>query len=149
MQTVKRPRTIQVPVSGRPTRASSHSNLLDNDRYERRPRRGSDSEYGRRPRSITPERNGHDLALMSGFKRLPNQDTSDKPVRATLVKLKPTDGEGMSHMNAYRFYLSLRVPIPNLGPGVCPVMHAIVFVSRENREYSRTTVEKLYCTRFR
>ncbi|XP_060797348.1 tight junction protein ZO-3 isoform X2 [Neoarius graeffei] len=93
--TVKRPRTIQVPVSGRPTRASSHSNLLDNDRYERRPRRGSDSEYGRRPRSITPERNGHDLALMSGFKRLPNQDTSDKPVRATLVKLKPTDEYGM------------------------------------------------------
>ncbi|MCJ8737718.1 hypothetical protein PDJAM_G00027270 [Pangasius djambal] len=92
--TVKRPRTVQVPASGRPTRASSQSNLLD-DRYERKPRRGSDSGYGRPPRSNTPEHNGHDLALMSGFKRLPNQDTSDKPIRATLVKLKPTDEYGM------------------------------------------------------
>ncbi|KAG7327546.1 hypothetical protein KOW79_009152 [Hemibagrus wyckioides] len=92
--TVKRPRTVQVPVSGRPTRASSQSNLLD-DRYERKPRQGSDSGYGRRPRSTTPERNGHDLALMSGYKRLPNQDAPDKPIRATLVKLKPTDEYGM------------------------------------------------------
>ncbi|KAM9460816.1 tight junction protein ZO-3 isoform 2-T2 [Clarias gariepinus] len=90
--TVKRPRTIQVPASGRPTRASSQSNLLDS---ERRPRRGSDSGYGRRPRSTTPEHNGHDLPLMSGFKRLPNLEASEKPIRATLVKLKPTDEYGM------------------------------------------------------
>ncbi|XP_046713350.1 tight junction protein ZO-3 isoform X2 [Silurus meridionalis] len=92
--TVKRPRTVQVPVSGRPTRASSQSNLLD-DGYERKPRYGSDSGYGRRPRSTTPERNGHDLPLMSGFKRLPSQDSAEKPIRATLVKLKPTDEYGM------------------------------------------------------
>ncbi|XP_053490755.1 tight junction protein ZO-3 [Ictalurus furcatus] len=93
--TVKRPRTIQIPASGRPTRASSQSNLLDNDRYDRKPPRGSDSGYGRRPRSTTPERNGHDLPLMSGYKRLPNLDASDKPIKATLVKLKPTDEYGM------------------------------------------------------
>uniref|UniRef100_A0AAR2JET8 Tight junction protein 3 n=1 Tax=Pygocentrus nattereri TaxID=42514 RepID=A0AAR2JET8_PYGNA len=93
--TVKRPRTIQIPASNRPTRAASQSNLLDNDRYERRPRRGSDSEYDRRPRSVTPERNGHDLPLMSGFKRLPNQDITEKPIRTTLIKKKPTDEYGM------------------------------------------------------
>ncbi|XP_062868812.1 tight junction protein ZO-3 isoform X2 [Trichomycterus rosablanca] len=93
--TVKRPRTIQVPASNRPTRSSSQSNLLDSNQYDQKPGRGSDSGYSRRPRSITPERNGHDLALMSGFKRLPNRDTMDKPVRATLVKKKPTDEYGM------------------------------------------------------
>lgn len=127
LQTVKRPRTVQVPVSGRPTRASSHSNLLD-DRYERKPRQGSDSGYGRRPRSTTPERNGHDLALMSGYKRLPNQDAPDKPIRATLVKLKPTDGEGMSHKAIFR---NEGFPqIPNVGPGVPPVIAYCCFIEQ-------------------
>ncbi|XP_063056567.1 tight junction protein ZO-3 isoform X2 [Engraulis encrasicolus] len=112
--TVKRPRVIQIPVTTRPTRAMSSSNLLDNptrptramsssnlleDPNHRRPRRGSDTySYDRGPqrgRSASPPRNGHDLPLMSGFKRLPNQDAPDKPIRATLIKKKPTDEYGM------------------------------------------------------
>ncbi|XP_076134886.1 tight junction protein ZO-3 [Alosa pseudoharengus] len=97
--TVKRPRVIQIPISTRPIRAQSSSNLLADDPNHRRPRRGSDSpSYGRAPRrgrSASPERNGNDLALMSGFKRLPQQDSPDKPVRTTLIKKKPTDEYGM------------------------------------------------------
>ncbi|XP_062412934.1 tight junction protein ZO-3 isoform X5 [Sardina pilchardus] len=97
--TVKRPRVIQIPVTTRPTRAQSSSNLLADDPNHRRPRRGSDSpSYGRAPRrgrSASPERNGHDLALMSGFKRLPQQDSPDKPIRTTLIKKKQTDEYGM------------------------------------------------------
>lgn len=155
LQTVKRPRTVQVPASGRPTRASSQSNLLDNDRYERKPRRESDSGYGRRPRSATPEHNGHNLALMSGYKRLPNQDAPEKPIRATLVKLKPTDGEGMSHRATFRMegwilLIPLEHPPLILGPGVTPVIVDIVlFLSREGRGYSRNNVKNLYCNGFR
>ncbi|KAK1805917.1 hypothetical protein P4O66_012962, partial [Electrophorus voltai] len=93
--TVKRPRTVQIPSSSRPTRAASHSNLLDGDRRERSPRRISDSGYDQRPRSSTLDRNGHDLPIMSGFKRLPYQDVPEKPISTTLIKKKPTDEYGM------------------------------------------------------
>ncbi|XP_031430614.1 tight junction protein ZO-3 isoform X2 [Clupea harengus] len=97
--TVKRPKVIQIPITTRPTRAQSSSNLLAEDPNHRRPRRGSDTgSYGRDPRrgrSASPERNGHDLALMSGFKRLPQQDAADKPIRTTLIKKKQTDEYGM------------------------------------------------------
>ncbi|XP_051551268.1 tight junction protein ZO-3-like [Myxocyprinus asiaticus] len=93
--TVKRPRTIQIPVSNRPTRSASQSNLLDDDGPKGRDQRGSDTDRNRRGRSVTPDRNGHDLPIMSGFKRLPNQDVQDKPIRATLIKKKPTDEYGM------------------------------------------------------
>lgn len=103
---------IQIPVSTRPTRAQSSSNLLSDrptraqstsnlladDPNHRRPRRGSDSpSYGRahrRGQSASPERNGHGLPLMSNYKRLPHQDAPDKPIRTTLIKKKQTDGEG-------------------------------------------------------
>uniref|UniRef100_UPI003AAF2B4C tight junction protein ZO-3 n=1 Tax=Centroberyx gerrardi TaxID=166262 RepID=UPI003AAF2B4C len=104
--TVKRPRKIQIPVTSRPSRAASHSNLLDHDPPSRRQRRYSDgSDKGRdadryrsRARSSTPDRNGHGhtLPLMStGYKRLPQQDVADKPIRATLVKKKLTDEYGL------------------------------------------------------
>ncbi|XP_051549931.1 tight junction protein ZO-3-like isoform X2 [Myxocyprinus asiaticus] len=93
--TVKRPRTIQIPMSNRPTRSASQSNILDDERPKGRERRGSDTDRNRRARSVTPERNGHDLPIMSGFKRLPNQDMQEKPIRATLIKKKPTDEYGM------------------------------------------------------
>ncbi|XP_071399421.1 tight junction protein ZO-3 [Centroberyx affinis] len=104
--TVKRPRKIQIPVTTRPSRAASHSNLLDQDPPSRRQRRYSDgSDKGRdadryrsRARSSTPDRNGHGhtLPLMStGYKRLPQQDVADKPIRATLVKKKLTDEYGL------------------------------------------------------
>lgn len=86
-------------LSDRPTRAHSTSNLLDDDPNHRRLRSGSDSPaYGRghrRGHSASPERNGHGLALMSDYKRLPHQDAPDKPIRTTLVKKKQTDGEGL------------------------------------------------------
>lgn len=101
--TVKRPRKIQIPATtSRPSRAASHSNLLDND-PPRRPRRYSDGsdnrEYDRyrtRPRSSSPDRNGHStLPLMSsGYKRLPHGVT-DKPIRTTLVKKRITDEYGL------------------------------------------------------
>ncbi|KAM4628784.1 tight junction protein ZO-3 isoform 2-T2 [Polymixia lowei] len=100
--TVKRPRKIQIPATTRPSRAASHSNLLDQDPPSRRTRRYSDGsdkgrDYGRyRARSSTPERNGHTLPLMStGYKRLPHQDTADKPIKATLIKKKLTDEYGL------------------------------------------------------
>lgn len=93
--TVKRPRTIQIPVSTRPSRSASQSNLLDDDRPQRKDQRGTENSRNRRTRSVTPDRNGHDLPIMSGFKRLPNQDVQDRPIRATLVKKKPTDEYGM------------------------------------------------------
>ncbi|XP_056615015.1 tight junction protein ZO-3 isoform X1 [Triplophysa dalaica] len=93
--TVKRPRTIQIPVSNRPSRSTSQSNLLDDNGPQRKGQRGTDGGRNRRTRSVTPDRNGHDLPIMSGFKRLPNQDVQDKPIRATLVKKKPTDEYGM------------------------------------------------------
>ncbi|KAG7488062.1 hypothetical protein MATL_G00029290 [Megalops atlanticus] len=99
--TVKRPRKVQLPASSRPLRAASQSNLLNEERpVSRRPRRasdsGSDHSYGRRgnARSSTPDRNGHSLPLMSGFKRLPNQE-ENKPIRATLRKKKLTDEYGL------------------------------------------------------
>ena len=100
LQTVRRPRKIQLPASSaRPTRAVSHSNLLDSDAQTRRPRRYSDgSDKGRsrpRARSNTPDRNGHSntLPLMStGYKRLPNHDVAEKPIKATLLKKKLNDG---------------------------------------------------------
>ena len=105
LQTVKRPKVIQIPITTRPTRAQSSSNLLAEDPNHRRPRRGSDTgSYGRDPRrgrSASPERNGHDLALMSGFKRLPQQDAADKPIRTTLIKKKQTDGEGTGGAFSY------------------------------------------------
>ncbi|XP_076880335.1 tight junction protein ZO-3 [Brachyhypopomus gauderio] len=89
--TVKRPRTMQIPASTRPTRTASHSNLLDGDRQDRR----QDFGYDQRPRSSTLDRNGHDLPITSGFKRLPYQDVPDKPISTTLIKKKPTDEYGM------------------------------------------------------
>ncbi|XP_048860364.1 tight junction protein ZO-3 isoform X1 [Brienomyrus brachyistius] len=100
--TVKRPRKIQIPLTNRPNRSASHSNLLDGPSANRGQRRGSDSGSepgyglrGRRARSHTPEPNGHPLALMSGFKRLPKQEGSDKPIKATLLKKKPNDEYGL------------------------------------------------------
>ncbi|CAL8308507.1 unnamed protein product [Lota lota] len=100
--TVKRPRKIQLPASTRPTRAVSHSNLLDSDSLTQRPRRYSDgSDKGRsrpRARSNTPDRNGHSntLPLMTtSYKRLPNHDVAEKPIRATLLKKKLNDEYGL------------------------------------------------------
>ncbi|XP_053178645.1 tight junction protein ZO-3 isoform X2 [Scomber japonicus] len=102
--TVKRPRKIQIPASTRPSRAASHSNLLDQDppRRARRYSDGSDNRDSNRnrygTRSNTPDRNGHGntLPLMSsGYKRLPQQDVADKPIRATLIKKKVTDEYGL------------------------------------------------------
>uniref|UniRef100_A0A673JS02 Tight junction protein 3 n=1 Tax=Sinocyclocheilus rhinocerous TaxID=307959 RepID=A0A673JS02_9TELE len=74
--TVKRPRTIQIPASNRPTRSASQSNILDDDMPQRRGQHNTDPSRNRRTRSVTPDRNGHDLPIMSGFKRLPNQDVA-------------------------------------------------------------------------
>ncbi|XP_044217418.1 tight junction protein ZO-3 isoform X2 [Thunnus albacares] len=102
--TVKRPRKIQIPATARPSRAASHSNLLDQDppRRARRYSDGSDNRdsnrYRYRARSTTPDRNGHGntLPLMStGYKRLPQQDVAEKPIRTTLVKKKITDEYGL------------------------------------------------------
>ncbi|KAM9385844.1 LOW QUALITY PROTEIN: tight junction protein ZO-3 [Pholidichthys leucotaenia] len=101
--TVKRPRKIQIPATTRPTRAASHSNLLDYDppRRTRRYSDGSDNRDNRsryRGRSPSPERNGHGnvMPLMSsGYKRLPNNNVADKPIRTTLVKKKITDEYGL------------------------------------------------------
>ncbi|XP_056131733.1 tight junction protein ZO-3 isoform X2 [Lampris incognitus] len=104
--TVKRPRKIQIPATSKPSRAASHSNLLDKDPPTRRTRRYSDgsdkgrdyNRYHARPRSSTPERNGHGntLPLMSsGYKRLPHQDVAEKPIRTTLVKKKLADEYGL------------------------------------------------------
>ncbi|XP_054459238.1 tight junction protein ZO-3 isoform X2 [Anoplopoma fimbria] len=104
--TVKRPRKIQIPATTRPTRAVSHSNLLDPDppRRTRRYSDGSDNREGNRyrARSASPDRNGHGnghgnaLPLMStGYKRLPRQDVVEKPIRTTLLKKKITDEYGL------------------------------------------------------
>lgn len=102
VQTVKRPRKIQIPATSKPTRSTSHSNLLDQDppRRTRRYSDGSDNResnrYRSRARSNTPDRNGHGntLPLMSsGYKRLPYQDVPEKPIRTTLIKKKVTDGK--------------------------------------------------------
>lgn len=99
---MKRPRKIQIPATTRPTRAASHSNLLDADppRRTRRYSDGSDNRdddrYRPRARSNTPDRNGHGntIPLMSsGYKRLPYQDVPEKPIRTTLLKKKITDGK--------------------------------------------------------
>lgn len=90
---MKRPRTIQIPASNRPTRSASQSNILDDDMSQRGGQRNTDTSRNRRARSVTPDRNGHDLPIMSGFKRLPNQDVQNKPIRTTLIKKKPTDGQ--------------------------------------------------------
>ncbi|XP_072293939.1 tight junction protein ZO-3 isoform X2 [Eucyclogobius newberryi] len=101
--TVKRPRKIQIPATtSRPSRAASHSNLLESD-APRKPRRYSDGsdnrEYNRyrsRARSSSPDRNGHNtMPLMStGYKRLPHGVT-EKPIRTTLVKKRITDEYGL------------------------------------------------------
>ncbi|XP_041790543.1 tight junction protein ZO-3 [Chelmon rostratus] len=102
--TVKRPRKIQIPATTRPSRAASHSNLLDPEppRRTRRYSDGSDNRdsnrYRYRARSNTPDRNGHGntLPLMSsGYKRLPYQDVPDKPIKTTLLKKKITDEYGL------------------------------------------------------
>uniref|UniRef100_H3D6N2 Tight junction protein 3 n=1 Tax=Tetraodon nigroviridis TaxID=99883 RepID=H3D6N2_TETNG len=98
--TVKAPRKIQIPATTRPTRAASHSNLLDQDppRQTRRYSDGSDNPDARRYRSNTPDRNGHGntLPLMSsGYKRLPNQEVSRQPIRTTLRKKRINDEYGL------------------------------------------------------
>ncbi|TRZ02817.1 hypothetical protein DNTS_026427 [Danionella cerebrum] len=93
--TVKRPRTIQLPASNKPTRSASQSNILDDSGPQYRSPRGNDSNRNRRARSVTPDRNGHDLPITSGYKRLPNQDVQNKPIRTTLIKKKPNDEYGM------------------------------------------------------
>ncbi|XP_059196854.1 tight junction protein ZO-3 isoform X2 [Centropristis striata] len=100
--TVKRPRKIQIPATTRPSRAASHSNLLDPDppRRMRRYSDGSDNRdrYRYRGRSASPERNGHGntLPLMSsGYKRLPHQDVVEKPIKTTLRKKRITDEYGL------------------------------------------------------
>uniref|UniRef100_A0A671PA21 Tight junction protein ZO-3-like n=1 Tax=Sinocyclocheilus anshuiensis TaxID=1608454 RepID=A0A671PA21_9TELE len=55
--TVKRPRTIQIPASNRPTRSASQSNILDDDMPQRRGQRNTDTSRNRRTRSVTPDRN--------------------------------------------------------------------------------------------
>ncbi|XP_041861654.1 LOW QUALITY PROTEIN: tight junction protein ZO-3 [Melanotaenia boesemani] len=100
--TVKRPRKIQIPATTRPSRAASHSNLLDQD-PPRRTRRFSDGSDNRdsnsraRARSSSPDRNGHGntLPLMSGYKRLPQNKAADRPIKTTLVKKKVTDEYGL------------------------------------------------------
>uniref|UniRef100_A0A674DMQ4 Tight junction protein 3 n=1 Tax=Salmo trutta TaxID=8032 RepID=A0A674DMQ4_SALTR len=89
--TVKRPRKVQLPASTRPSRAASHSNLLDQDPPQRIRRYSDGSDQARNPdhysaRSTTSDRNGtaHALPLMSGYKRLPHQDFLDKPIKTTL-----------------------------------------------------------------
>ncbi|XP_044056690.1 tight junction protein ZO-3 isoform X3 [Siniperca chuatsi] len=102
--TVKRPRKIQIPATSRPSRAASHSNLLDQDPPRRTRRYSDDSDnrdsnrYRSRARSATPDSNGHGntLPLMSsGYKRLPHQDVAEKPIRTTLLKKKITDEYGL------------------------------------------------------
>lgn len=98
--TVKRPRKIQIPATTRPSRAASHSNLLDQDppRRTRRYSDGSDNRDRYRARSASPDRNGHGNTLplvSSGYKRLPRQDVVEKPIRATLLKKKITDEYGL------------------------------------------------------
>lgn len=82
-------------MSKGPSRAASHSNLLDADppRRERRYSDGSDSRYRPRGRSNTPDRNGTLPLMNTGYKRLPAQDGPEKPIRTTLHKKKVTDGE--------------------------------------------------------
>ncbi|XP_077462742.1 tight junction protein ZO-3 isoform X1 [Stigmatopora argus] len=102
--TVKRPRKIQIPATTGPTRAASHSNLLDQD-PPRRTRRYSDASdnrdagrYRMRARSSSPDRNGYGGAvplMSSGYKRLPQHDVVDKPLRTTLVKKKISDEYGL------------------------------------------------------
>nr|XP_046247232.1 tight junction protein ZO-3 isoform X2 [Scatophagus argus] len=102
--TLKRPRKIQIPATSRPTRAASHSNLLDQDppRRTRRYSDGSDNRdsnrYNSRAQSNSPDRNGHGntLPLMSsGYKRLPYQDVPEKPIKTTLIKKRVTDEYGL------------------------------------------------------
>ncbi|XP_029002132.1 tight junction protein ZO-3 [Betta splendens] len=97
--TVKRPRKIQIPVSSRPSRAASQSNLLDQDppRRTRRYSDGSDNRDGGRYRSSSPDHNGHTntLPMSSGYKRLPRQDAPEKPIKTTLVKKKLSDEYGL------------------------------------------------------
>uniref|UniRef100_A0A672Z6I5 Tight junction protein ZO-3-like n=1 Tax=Sphaeramia orbicularis TaxID=375764 RepID=A0A672Z6I5_9TELE len=97
--TVKRPRKIQIPATTRPSRAASHSNLLDQD-PPRRTRRYSDGSDNRdfnryRARSASPDRNGHAPLMSSGYKRLPHNNVSDKPIRTTLIKKRITDEYGL------------------------------------------------------
>uniref|UniRef100_A0A3P9BWK4 Tight junction protein 3 n=1 Tax=Maylandia zebra TaxID=106582 RepID=A0A3P9BWK4_9CICH len=94
--TVKRPRKIQIPAtsSTRPTRAASHSNLLDADP----------------PRRPTPERNGLANAaplISSGYKRLPLKNVSEKPIRTTLIKKKTTDVERLNYIQYHPMVLFL------------------------------------------
>ncbi|CAL1592835.1 unnamed protein product [Knipowitschia caucasica] len=101
--TIKRPRKIQIPATtSKPSRAVSHSNLLEND-SPRRPRRYSDGSdnrdhdrYRSRARSSSPNRNGHStLPLMStAYKQLPHGVT-DKPIRTTLIKKRISDEYGL------------------------------------------------------
>ncbi|XP_068176084.1 tight junction protein ZO-3 isoform X2 [Antennarius striatus] len=102
--TVKRPRKIQIPATNRPSRAASHSNLLEQDppRRTRRYSDGSDAResnrYHYRARSSSPDRNGHGntLPLMStGYKRLPYREVPEKPLKTTLVKKRITDEYGL------------------------------------------------------
>ncbi|KAJ7993104.1 hypothetical protein DPEC_G00268960 [Dallia pectoralis] len=94
--TVKRPRVIQIPVTTRPTRASSQSNLLDQEPPQRARRYSDGSDQADRYRS-TMDRNGTSSALpvSSGYKRLPRQDFADKPIKTTLLKKKLTDEYGL------------------------------------------------------
>ncbi|XP_068449098.1 tight junction protein ZO-3 [Clinocottus analis] len=105
--TIKRPRKIQIPATARPTRAASHSNLLDPSppRRTRRYSDGSDNREGNRyrGRSASPDRNGHAAAgaasalplMTTAYKRLPRQDVVEKPIRTTLLKKKITDEYGL------------------------------------------------------
>ncbi|KAM8875806.1 tight junction protein ZO-3 isoform 2-T2 [Spinachia spinachia] len=101
--TVKRPRKIQIPAATRPTRAASHSNLLDADppRPVRRYSDGSDQRGDRRyrARSASPDRNGFGNALpplmTTAYKRLPRQNAPEKAIKTTLLKKKVTDEYGL------------------------------------------------------
>uniref|UniRef100_A0A3P8YZN6 Tight junction protein 3 n=1 Tax=Esox lucius TaxID=8010 RepID=A0A3P8YZN6_ESOLU len=98
--TVKRPRKIQIPATTRPTRASSQSNLLDQEPRQRTRRYSDGSDQADRYRaasSNTLDRNGTSNALpfSSGYKRLPRQDFPDKPIKTTLLKKKLTDEYGL------------------------------------------------------
>uniref|UniRef100_A0A665T9U5 Tight junction protein 3 n=1 Tax=Echeneis naucrates TaxID=173247 RepID=A0A665T9U5_ECHNA len=105
--TVKRPRKIQIPATTRPSRSTSHSNLLDQD-PPRRTRRYSDSSDNRdSPRyRATPDHNGHGntMPLMSsGYKRLPHQNTDKHP----LLDITPTAVERLNYIQYHPMVLFL------------------------------------------
>uniref|UniRef100_A0A6Q2Y2X2 Tight junction protein 3 n=1 Tax=Esox lucius TaxID=8010 RepID=A0A6Q2Y2X2_ESOLU len=127
--TVKRPRKIQIPATTRPTRASSQSNLLDQEPRQRTRRYSDGSDQADRYRaasSNTLDRNGTSNALpfSSGYKRLPRQDFPDKPIKTTLLKKKLTDVERLNYIQYHPMVLFLdphsRKDVKAMRQKLCP-----------------------------